>query len=66
MILGMDWFFIHRTKVDFYDKAIEFLGWWGKKNFAGKEEAYISENGYSYVGEAQLHKGMSIIWNSYF
>jgi len=25
MILGMDWMFIHRIKVDFYDKAIEFL-----------------------------------------
>ena len=25
MLLGMEWFYIHRTKVDFYDKVIEFL-----------------------------------------
>lgn len=25
ILLGMDWLFIHRTKVDFYDKVIEFL-----------------------------------------
>jgi len=25
MLLGMDWMLIHMTKVDFYDKAIEFL-----------------------------------------
>lgn len=25
MLLGMDWMFIHRTKVDFYEKAIECL-----------------------------------------
>ena len=25
MLLGMDWFYIHRTKVDFYDKSIECL-----------------------------------------
>ncbi len=25
MLLGMDWLFIHKTKVDFYDKAIECL-----------------------------------------
>ena len=24
MILGMDWLSTHRTKVDFYEKAIEF------------------------------------------
>ena len=23
MLLGMDWLYLHRTKVDFYDKAIE-------------------------------------------
>ena len=25
VILGMDWLYIHKTKVDYYDKAIEFL-----------------------------------------
>ena len=25
MVLGMDWLLIHKTKVDFYDKVIEFL-----------------------------------------
>ena len=25
MILGMDWLYLHRTNVDFYDKAIECL-----------------------------------------
>ena len=25
MLLGMDWLYIHMTKVDFYDKAIESL-----------------------------------------
>lgn len=25
MLLGMDWLFIHKTKVDYYDKVIEFL-----------------------------------------
>jgi len=25
MLLGMDWLFTHRTKVDCYEKAIEFL-----------------------------------------
>lgn len=25
MLLGMDWMFIHMTKVDYYDKAIECL-----------------------------------------
>jgi len=25
IFFGMDWFFIHEIKVDFYDKAIEFL-----------------------------------------
>ena len=25
MILGMDWLYIHKTKLDFYDKAIECL-----------------------------------------
>ena len=25
MLLGMEWLYIHRTKVDCYDKAIEFL-----------------------------------------
>jgi len=23
MLLGMDWLYLHKTKVDFYDKAIE-------------------------------------------
>jgi len=38
MLLGMDWLYLHRTKVDFYDKAIECLDengeeivLWGKK-----------------------------------
>ena len=25
MLLGMDWLYLHRTKVDFYDKSIECL-----------------------------------------
>ena len=25
MVLGMDWLYLHRTKMDCYDKAIEFL-----------------------------------------
>lgn len=25
MLFGMDWLYIHRTKVDFYDKTIDFL-----------------------------------------
>jgi len=25
MLLGMDWLYLHRTKVDFYDKVIECL-----------------------------------------
>lgn len=25
VIFGMDWFFIHRTKVDYYDKAIKCM-----------------------------------------
>ena len=25
MLLGMDWLYLHRTKVDFYNKAIEYL-----------------------------------------
>ena len=25
MILGMDWLYLHMTKVDYYDKAIKFL-----------------------------------------
>ena len=25
MIFGMDWFYLHRNKVDFYEKAIECL-----------------------------------------
>ena len=25
MLLGMDWLYIHRTKLDFYDKAIKLL-----------------------------------------
>jgi len=37
ILLGMDWLYLHRTKVDFYDKAIECLDdneekiiFWGK------------------------------------
>ena len=25
MLLGMDWLYLHRTKVDYYEKAIAFL-----------------------------------------
>ena len=31
MILGMDWLYLHRTKVDCYDKAIECLDDNGEK-----------------------------------
>ena len=31
MILGMDWMYLHITKVDFYDKAIDFLDDNGEK-----------------------------------
>jgi len=31
MILGMGWLYLHRTKVYFYDKAIEHLDDNGKK-----------------------------------
>ena len=31
MLLGMDWLYLHRTKVDCYDKAIECLDDNGEK-----------------------------------
>jgi len=31
MLLGMEWLYLHRTKVDFYDKAIECLDENGEK-----------------------------------
>jgi len=31
MLLGMDWLYVHRTKVDCYDKAIECLDDNGEK-----------------------------------
>lgn len=31
ILLGMDWLFTHRTKVDFYDKAIDCLDDEGEK-----------------------------------
>jgi len=67
MLLGMDWLFIHRTKVDFYDKAIECLdddG--GKESLAEKEEAYISENGYNYAGKVQFPERIFVVCNAYF
>lgn len=33
MLLGTDWLYLHRTKVDFYDKVIEFLGDNGEPRF---------------------------------
>ena len=39
MIFGMDWMFTHRTKVDFYDKAIEFLDYDGeRRTLQGKKK----------------------------
>ena len=48
MLLGIDWLYLHKTKVDCFDKAIECVD--EKEEFAGEEESYISENGYRYVG----------------
>lgn len=31
MLLGMIWLYLHRTKIDYYDKAIDFLDDNGKK-----------------------------------
>ena len=31
MLLGMDWLYLHKTKVDFYDKVIECLDDNGEK-----------------------------------
>lgn len=40
MILGMDWLYLHRTKVDFYDKTIECLDDNGEhKMLQGKKKA---------------------------
>eukprot|EP00253_Pinus_taeda_P005974 PITA_05974 len=40
MLMGMDWLYPHRTKVDFYDKAIEFLDENGElRILQGKREA---------------------------
>ena len=39
MILGMDWLYLHRTKVDFFDKAIECLDDNGEKGISqGKKK----------------------------
>lgn len=38
MILGMDWIYLHRTKVDFFDKAIECVDdRGGKRTLQGKK-----------------------------
>lgn len=39
MLLGMHWLFIHRTKVEFYEKVIECLDGYGEKEvFQGKKK----------------------------
>ena len=32
MLLGMDWLYIHRTKVDYYDKDVECLDGDGERS----------------------------------
>jgi len=40
MILGMDWLYLHRIKVDYYDKAIECLDENGEhRTLRGKKKA---------------------------
>ena len=38
MILGMDWLFTHRTKVDCYEEAIECLGDDGEKRILQRKK----------------------------